>query len=174
VSDALPWLSPRQWEPVTAPITNGSDNRSPAALRAVVEQFDVVGQPRYAETAKATYCNIFVWDVTRALACEVPHWQYGGVELNANAMIRWLAKESKPHSWHPLTRDQAIAYASEGKPAVVGWVNAKGGPGHIAIVMPDDGAGGLWLAQAGGTNDTRLSFSQAFGTHGPVYFFGHT
>src|SRR5438067_1564270 len=88
---------PQPWKPTSPPLTNGSDNRSAANYAAVVKQFDVANNGRYTPNQQGkgeTYCNIFLWDVTRALACEVPHWVDAdgnpsavgiGKELNANA-----------------------------------------------------------------------------------------
>ena len=74
----------RRWLPVDAPLRGRIGARTPEVLRLIVKQFDVERNPRYARSVGATWCNIFLWDVTRALCPPidldkpvgeaVPHW----------------------------------------------------------------------------------------------------
>lgn len=147
----------------------------------VLNQFDVVNQERYEPGRRgSTYCNIFVWDATRAMGVELPHWvdkvsgkpvdaneirRYyaahgypGGDddpyrELDANATTRWLRNEGQSYSWKKVTAQEAQEAANQGVPSVVAWEN-KGGIGHIAMVRPGtfDPNKGPTIAQAGATN----------------------
>ena len=71
-----------------------SGNRSAANYNAVLDQFSVGNNPRYARRNGNTYCNIFVWDATRAMGAEIPHWvdqQGRPAEVGAReALGRWM------------------------------------------------------------------------------------
>lgn len=150
----LPLHNMQRWKPVDAPRTNGVHLRSPQALRAVVAQFDVEHSPRYqpirevlpnGKTKLTTFCNIFAWDVMRALKVELPHWvdENGtpcepgkGRELNCNALLPWLEEHGKTYGWSEADEPTAAAHAANGCPAVAIWRNKTGGPGHIAALLP--------------------------------------
>ena len=55
---------------------NDESRRSPVAYVAVLDYFNVAhpGNARYAGTARDTFCNIYVHDVTRAMRASIPHW----------------------------------------------------------------------------------------------------
>lgn len=166
------WLHPYQWVDITAPLTGGSAQRSPELLVRIVNQFQVETNARYRPTAKETFCNIFAADVTRALACPVPHW-WNRSELTANVMARWLSKEEgKANGWSKASdAGEAIGFASRGFPVVAVWENREGGPGHIAIVLPSEKAA-VEIAQAGRVNFARGPLEKGFGNK-QVQFFLH-
>ena len=60
--------------PTTPPVQSDASNRSVAIYNNVINQFAVGVNPRYQPSTNATYCNIFAWDVTRAMNAEIPHW----------------------------------------------------------------------------------------------------
>lgn len=157
-----------QWKPLTAPTRNTADARSPAALRAIAAQFQVESANRYApqvridpQTGKkslTTFCNIYAWDVTRALDAELPLWvdaakNPSGVgkansELNCNALLPWLEQHGARHGWREVkTEVEAAMHAAQGRPAVAIWKN-KAGPGHIAVLLPSSDTT-TRIAQAG-------------------------
>lgn len=160
------WLNPRQYLPVTALVTNGSTDRSPGNLDAVVAQFQVETHPRYRPGQGSTWCATYVWDVTRALAAEIPHWWIRD-ELTANLSIGWLALQGQSHGWRGVTRDEAIASANIGRPTVVTHRAPGGKHGHMAIMLP-----GGYISQAGETNFQRATLESGFGTL-PVEFWTH-
>lgn len=170
--------NPRQWEPVDAPLQNKPGERSAAALVEVVTQFDVEKNPRYRRTGTSTFCNIFSWDVTRALCCEIPHWvsdptrKKGRRELNANDTLEWLLEKGPAAGWRELLKGDAGLRASAGFPTVVAWANPNPArSGHIAILLPSRGAE-IRIAQAGARNvfDAPLDW---FGAVKPLRFFTH-
>ncbi len=149
-------------------VTSDTNNRSAALYEKVVAQFKVGNNPRYAVTESgSTYCNIFLWDVTRAMGAEIPHYvdpgtlearSYpdvsGAKELNANGIYDWLSKKGGDYGWKRVTAAQAQALANEGRPVVTAWKNLAGGHGHVQVVVPSkDGAynqgRGVAIAQAG-------------------------
>ena len=71
--------------PMRVPLTNDVGNRSAYHYFKVIEQFEVESSPRY-EPGKKTYCNIFAWDVTRAMGAEIPHWLIKGDKTGASAV----------------------------------------------------------------------------------------
>lgn len=155
------------WEPSQAVLTNGSDNRSPTAYRAVVEQFDVTYNPRYVKRDGKTFCNIFLWDVTRALACEIPHW-WGTRELNANDIAIWLTAHGADFGWKRITTAESAAKkAALGFPTVAAWHNV-GGTGHVAVVIP--GKDRISIAQAGAFNLWDEPLEKGFGTARPIFY----
>lgn len=149
------------WAPITPARTCGSLCRSPEHLLVVVDQFSVDISPRYRPGAQASYCNIFATDVTKALACEVPHW-WMGRELSANEQADWLRAQGRDHGWFPALETEARAAAAAGRPALVTYRALKG-HGHIAVVLPSDTPGVTEIAQAGATNFTRAPLAQGFG-----------
>lgn len=165
----------RQWEPVTAPLQNRPGERSPSALRRVLEQFEVRTNPRYAPTATSTYCNIYVWDCTRALYAEIPHWVEDPKrrELNVNATMKWLEEHGKAHGWHEVDETVAVAHADIGGPAVAIWRNPNPRrSGHIAMLLPSRGRG-VRIAQAGRRNLFDVTLPMGFGRVEPIRFFAH-
>lgn len=165
------WLYPYQWVNITPPFTAGSNSRNRETLIKVIAQFDVETAQRYAPTKSETWCNIFVSDVSRALACEIPHW-WSGHEMTANAMGRWLASaDGLRNGWRPLKSGaEAAVMASKGFPAVASFIN-KEGVGHIAIVLPGDGSQ-VEIAQAGRKNFNKGPITAGFGTR-VLQFYVH-
>lgn len=181
---SLDWMTKWQWEPLTAPLTNGSDNRSASSLVHVVAQFDVENNERYRPGVPGpTWCNIFAWDVTRALGCEVPHW-IRGKETNANELAAWLEGvmatnggklQGPAHGWRSCSRADVRARALQGFPGLVTYVNPNPSrPGHIAVVMPSSIAVGddVQIAQAGAKCYSYAPLASGFGTL-PVRFWTH-
>ena len=156
------------WKAATPAITGNVHSRSPEALREIIDQFDVAHSERYRPFRNGvTYCNIFLWDVTAALGCEIPHYidnttgqgrtypdVSGSWEMNANATCDWLAGKGAQNGWREVTAQQAQAWANEGRPAVTAWKNTADKPGHVQIVCPSEDGGfdairGVTVAQAG-------------------------
>lgn len=161
----------RAWEPLNAPLKSREGLRTRALYDAVLDQLDVANNPRYARRGGSTWCNIFVWDATRAMGAEVPHW-YRGRELDANAMHRWLANEGPAQGWRRVGADEAQAQANLGRPAMATWYN-PGGVGHMAMVRPGAVTSrGPTTAQAGARNFNHGQLQDGFG-HRPAVFWVH-
>jgi hypothetical protein len=156
------------------PVTGDPSNRSRMLYDNVINQFAVGVNPRYKQKftdgkITSTYCNIFSWDVTRAMGAEIPHWvdsagermaPLQGSEISANATNDWLHKHGSRHGWRKVADPgEAQALANDGHPVVASWKNLKRRPngrpysGHIAIVRPGNlGKKGPHIAQAGAKN----------------------
>jgi hypothetical protein len=162
--------------PLKGYLTNNEENRDAYEYSKIINQFRVDSSKRYAVSKgldkDTTYCNIFVWDVTRAMGAEIPHWiqirdpkESSAVdnngdfigdansrdELNVNKTMDWLKKNGKTYGWKHITSIEAQRIANEGHPTVAIWSNPKGGHGHIAMVRPglDEDPRGEAIAQAG-------------------------
>lgn len=134
----------RRSQKIIPPKENREGKRSKNAYREVMDSFEVETNPRYDNTKGPTYCNIYVWDVTSAMGCEIPHW-VDGYELNANGANAWLATKGKENGWEEIDEATAISMANEGYPTVAC------SDGHIAMVAPSEpGDQGIYLSQAGG------------------------
>lgn len=157
---------------------------------AILDQFDVVNQERYRPGRnQTTYCNIYVWDVTRAMGVEIAHWintetgqiaradeireaykrGYPGStgkyrELDANGMTRWLREQGQEYGWVRVTAEQAQAAANLGIPAIAA-LEKPGGIGHMAMVRPGEyhPTLGPTIAQAGSRNFTTGTAAEGFG-----------
>ncbi|HWR21906.1 MAG TPA: hypothetical protein VN366_00380 [Feifaniaceae bacterium] len=159
-------------KPANPTVTSREGSRSPGLYRSVIDQFQVQSSPRYAVNKKGnndTYCNIFLWDVTRAMGAEIPHYVdpvtlearaypdvSGAKELNANGIYDWLGAKGADYGWVKVTPEQAQQYANQGLPVVTAWKNTQGGHGHVQVVCPSgdglyDPSRGVTVAQAGRT-----------------------
>lgn len=177
---ALLWCPKDQWEYVTAPLTNGSDNRSAQRLEAVIAQFEIETNPRYQPVQVkqpdgsfklATFCKTLIWDVTRALGCEVPHW-FKGKETTANDLQSWWGGSGRVQGWREVFVDEALRAAAAGCPVLPYFHNPEG-PGHIGIVVPSlPTDSGVQIAQAGATCFSKGLLERGFGRY-PHRFFTH-
>lgn len=164
--EAIPYDA---WKPVNPSLTNTAGNRSASNYRAVINQFQVETNGRYKVNKMGnndTYCNIFVWDVTRAMGAEIPHYidaqtkqprsypdTAGTTCMTANTMADWLATTGSDYGWKRVSAEEAQYYANQGHPAVTVWKNPHG-HGHVQVVCPSgDGTynaqKGVTIAQAG-------------------------
>lgn len=175
----MEWLPKDAWWSCVGIVTGGSTNRSPELLDRIIDQFPLE-HARYQRSAEGTKCNILVWDVTRALACEVPQRELINnqlTQLNANGMFRWLTgPRAREQRWQEVTEQVARARADSGFPVVVSQFN-PGGPGHMAVGRPapkDQPADGrLWTAQAGASNARYATVGDTFLAAFPKRFFFH-
>lgn len=178
--------NPNAWEEVTPDIVNKLSDRSPANYIAAAKQFEVETNPRYVRghanpgVSKETYCNIYLWDVTLAMSCEVAHWvdpatgvevpKGKGVELSANGVCDWFSTHALKFGWMQCGKDKAMERASTGRPTVVLWKN-PGGIGHVAVVLP--GTDFVHIAQAGANNFFDQALVKGFGNVGPLVYYTH-
>lgn len=162
-----------QWQPLDAVLRSGEDSRSPELLREVIAQFDVAFAPRYQPV---TFCNVFVWDFTRAMGCEVPHWVKldgtpatpgQGSELSVNGIVEWLRRHGPEQGWSEVDAAAAKDAANAGRPTLAAWLNSYG-HGHIAVVVASPN--GLRIAQAGMRCFADEPIEHGFGQLTPIFF----
>lgn len=178
---------PRAWVEVTPDLINTPNMRSPDNYLAALRQFEVETNPRYVrghdndpKNGEETYCNIFLWDVTKAMSCEVPHWidpatgvecpMGKGAELSANGVCDWFSSHALSNGWMECGEIKARARASSGFPTVVLWKNIRG-IGHVGMVLP--GADFTHIAQAGANNFFDVNLVKGFGGVKPLRFYTH-
>jgi len=154
------------WRPTKHAIESSVGDRSPELYRAVIDQFAVETAERYRPFRDGnTYCNIFMWDVTRAMGAEIPHYtdpetgeaRYypdvrGARSMGAIATCAWLGKYGAEYGWREVDAETAQMHANEGKPAVT----SAGSLGHVQVICPSRDGGydpvrGVTIAQAGST-----------------------
>lgn len=156
------------WLPSNPSLTNHVGERSAQAYESVIDQFGVETNERYRVNKNGTgdtYCNIFAWDVTRAMGAEIPHFINAATgvpmasaganakELDANGVNDWLNGNGAAYGWRKATAEEAQQYANAGMPAVTSWKNPSG-HGHLQVVRPSadgtyDQTRGVAIAQAG-------------------------
>lgn len=165
------WTLVPPWRPINTPSASlplGADK-----MRRVVDELQVETAQRYKADSKRTWCNIFVWDVTRQMGCEIPHWVKDGAasdpgqgsELTANGINKWLKKFGPANGWHQADRLTALDAASRGHVVVASYNSQSSSSGHIAIVLPEG-----TIAQAGRENFVGKTIREGFGSL-PVEFF---
>jgi len=178
------------WRPATPAITNSADERSPERYRAVINQFNVETAERYKPGREGkTYCNIFVWDVTRAMGAEMPLYTEpdtgiprsypdtkGARSMGAIAMCDWLSTHGMNYGWREVNAETAQMHANQGKPAIT----SAGGIGHVQVICPSRDGGydpirGVTIAQAGSivTNYTHLSSTYNTSSQKSVRYWIH-
>jgi peptidoglycan hydrolase-like protein with peptidoglycan-binding domain len=167
------------WIPVDAPVRGNPSDRNAATYNEVLNQFAVGNNPRYTPRGGNTYCNIFVWDATRAMGAEIPHWVDNagnptgvgkGRELNANATVDWLHQHGARNGYRQVSAEEAQRLANQGHPAVAVWKN-PGGIGHVAMVRPGEVTSqGPAIAQAGSKNFNNGHVKDSFGNR-PVEYW---
>jgi LysM repeat protein len=168
------------------PLTNSPGERDSAIYSQLINQFAVGNNPRYLPGDGNTYCNIFAWDVSRAMGAEIPHWidSSGNVatpfgshasEININGGVTWMRNHGVTQfGFKSCSPQQAQDAANQGKLAVVMWKNTGSGHGHIAVVRPGSvTSAGPAIAQAGRHNFNEGHVQNGFGQLTPLEFFSH-
>ena len=168
------------------PLTNVPGQRDPAIYSQLINQFAVGNNPRFLPQNGDTFCNIFAWDVSRAMGAEIPHWvdNAGHImapdaphahEININGGVNWMKSHGVTQfGFHSCTQQQAQDAANQGKLAVVMWKNTGSGHGHVAVVRPGTiNAKGPEIAQAGRHNFNDGHVVNGFGQLAPLDYFWH-
>jgi len=119
---------------IDAPLVNDPSNRNAYEYGRVLHQFDVGKSERYQRDLH-TYCNIFVWDVTRAMKAEIPL-------MKANEIEGWLHSKGKDQGWRRIDPRGAQEMSDKGRPTIAVWKNLgfdkEGHPmhGHVSMIRP--------------------------------------
>jgi hypothetical protein len=158
------------WKAINAPVQSREGRRSFKLYRLVIDQFAVGHNERYADDAPGKpRGHIFVWDVTRAMNAEVPHFS-GAKELNLAQTVDWLRHEGPMRGWQRADAATAQGGANEGYPvlAIPKEIRLK----LIAVVRPGElGTDGKpRLAAAAKVRGNDLSTNEALGVFAVEYF----
>ncbi len=169
----IPYIDP--WKPYPLTVTRHDSTDADTASK-VIAQFHVETNPRYTprdlnkDGVRDTFCNIFLWDYSRAMGAEIPHWVLAngasaavgmGRELDANGVVEWMRAHGPTAGWRKIVETEAREMAAQGYPTVVLW-NHHGGIGHVAVVRPGPNDVTL-IAQAGSHNYETALISKGFG-----------
>lgn len=151
------------WIAVQAPLQSREGKRSREVLENVIRQFGVTVNPRYDEEAPGKgRGHIFVWDVSRAMNCEIPHF-VGAKELTLAQTCDWVRHEGPMRQWKRLTADEAVEVANSGKLVIA--LPRETRTKHLAIVAPQE------LADDGYPRLTGICLKRELGVH-PRDMFG--
>lgn len=169
----VPWNSETRYLPIEC---KPRTERGKLPVLMAVAECQLGSNPRYAPTLVDTYCSTFLWDCTRRLGCEVPHWvspagapsaagEIGARELNANGIATWLRGHGVDNGWMACTEEHARETVEAGNVVIVVWENTRGPHGHCAV-MVDRGH----VAQAGTVCSERMPLHTAFGNRTPEFY----
>ncbi len=102
------------WKAVQPPLVNRLGKRSRELYEQAIKQFAVTTNPRYDDDAPGKpRAHIFVWDLSRAMSCEIPHF-VGARELTLAQTCDWLRHEGPMRGWKRLNDFEAVDVANTG------------------------------------------------------------
>jgi hypothetical protein len=111
------------WKAVNPPVQSKPGRRSSVTYGRVIDQFAAGHNPRYVPDDKGSRVHLFIWDVSRAMNCEVPHFQ-GGREFGLAQTVDWMRMEAHHRGWRKANAQQAAEAADRGE---------------LALALPRDG-----------------------------------
>lgn len=176
--------------PVDAPLRGDLMARNRKTYDDVIDQFEVEENPRYGLREDDSYCNVFLWDVTRAMNAEIPAWIGKNGEpvapftdqdrnswahdewhrMSANDINRWLIQRGPRFGWREVSAEQAQDFANRGHPTVASWYDPQG-IGHTGVVRPGNmSTDGPAHAQAGIPNVNQAHVYDYFPREGTQFF----
>jgi hypothetical protein len=158
------------WRALNPPVRSREGARSAELYRLVLDQFAPGANPRYEEDGPGlSRAHIFIWDVTKAMGAEVPHF-LGARELTLAQTCDWLRQEGFSQGWRRVDALQAIAAANAGQPVIAAAKEIK--VKLLAMARPGEpgGDGKPKLSSAAGERGPSLSTYQALGVHAAEYF----
>jgi hypothetical protein len=124
------------WKAVQAPLQSVPGRRSKKVYENVLRQFALLSNPRYGDDAPGkTRGHIFVWDVSRAMNCEIPHF-VGAKELTLAQTCDWLRHEGPMRGWKRVSDYEIYERANAGFLVVALPREAR--TKQIAIVAPQE------------------------------------
>ncbi|HSP79687.1 MAG TPA: hypothetical protein VLQ93_14210 [Myxococcaceae bacterium] len=158
------------WKAINAPLQSRVGRRSAELYTQILNQFAVGHNPRYAEDGPGKpRGHIFVWDVTRAMSAEIPHF-VGTRELSLGRTGDWLRHEGTMRGWRKINMEGALACANEGRPVVAMPKDSL--VEQMAMVRPGEPGpdGRPRLAAAALVRGNDLGCKEAFGVTALEYF----
>ena len=167
----LPELAGRDvWKAIQAPLQSREGRRTAELYQNVINQFAVGTNPRYEpDEGGRPRGHIYIWDVSRAMNCEVPHF-VGAKELTLAQTCDWIRHEAPMRGWVRASLETARAAALAGQMVVVlpREVKVK----QMAILIPleelnDDGK--PFVAAAAAMRGGKLKLNEALGVFAAEY-----
>ncbi len=159
---------------VQAPMQNRAGRRARYAYEQIIKQFAVGTNPRYdADGPNGARGHVFIWDVSRAMNCEIPHFE-GSHELSLEETCAWLRNEGAARGWRTIPAAEAIQMANDGRMVIALADDVR--PSAMALVPPQElqPSGAIHPRVAGaGQSRGALAESDAILGAGEVIYFGH-
>jgi hypothetical protein len=115
--------------------TNDPGDRGVGAYKRVLGSINI-NDERYKEKLSTgeTWCNIAVWDASRALGVEIPHWDENGAEMSAADVYDWLVDAERGGvagaGWQEIPEELVNVLTGMGVPVVAATRE------HVAFVYP--------------------------------------
>ncbi|MBI3185053.1 MAG: hypothetical protein HYZ28_23175 [Myxococcales bacterium] len=159
------------WRATNAPVQSREGRRSPELYRLVIDQFAVGHNPRYQpDGPEKPRAHIFVWDVTRAMNAEVPHF-VGAKELTLAQTCDWLRHEGPMRGWHRTDLAGAVEASQKGMPVLALPKEVK--QKLLCVVRPDEPGpdGKPNVAAAAKQRGNRLTLLEALGVFAFEFFY---
>lgn len=162
-SAPLPDLDLRDsWRAVKSPFTSKIGERTKDAYEKAFKQFAIGFNPRYEEDGPGKpRGHIYVWDVSRAMGCEIPHF-VGARELTLSKTIEWLRHEGPMRQWLKISESDSFRWADLGMLVVAVPRDPK--INQLAIVVPQAEADVPLLTGAGLVVGALLPAHEVLGT----------
>jgi hypothetical protein len=159
------------WKAIVAPVQSVHGQRSGATYARVLAQFNVGTNPRYEpDGPEKNRGHIFIWDVTRAMGCEIPHF-VGAKELSLSQTCDWLRHEGPMRGWRKVSDNDVFGAAQAGYPliAVPREIRLR----QLAFIAPQAPNGGRPLCTGAGLKrGADLPLLEVLGVR-VVDYFGH-
>jgi hypothetical protein len=158
------------WKGIIAPVQSVAGKRSAAISEQVIAQFAVGTNPRYEPDAPGKpRGHIFLWDVSRAMGCEVPHF-VGPRELTIAQTCDWLRHEGPMRGWRKVGEVDAFGVSNEGflVIALPREIRLK----QLAVVAPQPLSAKPLVTGAGLKRGSLLPALEVLGVR-PVEYFAH-
>ena len=159
------------WKAVNAPVQSRERRRSAQVLRTVIDQFAVGHNPRYTpESPTKPRAHVFVWDVSRAMSCEVPHF-FAGREGSLSQTVDWVRREGPVNGWRRLDATTAAAAAEGGELVLAMPRDVR--KCLVAVVRPGglDPDGHPRVASANAMRGNNLGVLEVLAR--PIEYYGH-
>lgn len=165
---------------VTPKYVSRTEDRRVTIINDIIAQFRLGINPRYTAKAgmdKNSTSQIFLWDYTVAMACEIPIKNDVGKILTATQIADWMMSTyGRSSGWQSVTAEEAQMAANSGKPAVA--IRYERGRNGVAMVVRDDKAifnehRGVLIARAGEIATESKYMNDYLDSNKKIYFFVH-
>ncbi len=156
------------WRAVQAPLQSKPGRRERGLYEQILKQFAVSTNPRYlADAPERDRSHIFVWDVSLAMNCEIPHFS-GAKEHTLGQTCDWVRHEGPMRGWLRVSDGELFNTIERGQLVVVmpKDTRLKG----IAIVPPQPRAFVPVVVSAGKKRGWGLTLRDAIGVTNCEYF----
>jgi hypothetical protein len=155
---------------VQAPVQSREGRRTKDLLQQVINQFAVGNNPRYTpDGPDRGRAHILIWDVSRAMNCEVPHF-VGIKELTLGQTVDWLRHEGPVRGWMKGGAPEAVNAAREGLMVIAVPKEVRIKQMGVVTTLPPDPDGRPRLAAAAMKVGNNLSVYEALGVYAADYF----